>query len=120
VDRIHKRPKTVARFVRRPLPEGGLAAYVARSVAVDTYAIKAQVLLHAPYAEMAKRVSPLTGVLEAVDENTCLLEAGGESPHSLVLYIALLGVEFEILAPPLLKHAALELSARFTRAAGSG
>ena len=118
VDRIHGRPKSVARFVRRPLPEGGLAAYVARSVAVDTYAFKARVLLHAPYAQIAKQVSPLTGLLEPVDDKTCRLEAGGGSAHSLVLFIALLGVEFEILDPPLLKEAARELSQRLARAAG--
>ena len=118
VDRIQHRPKSVARFVRRPLPAGGLAAYVARSVAVDSYPIRARILLHAPYAQMAKQVSRLTGLLEPVDDESCRLEAGGESPQSLVLFIALLGVEFEILEPASLRHAALELSERFARAAG--
>ena len=61
VDRIEAKVTTSGRFFPRSPPEGGLAAYVARSVSLGPYPVRARVLLHAPIAEMARRNLPGDG-----------------------------------------------------------
>jgi len=116
VDRIAGKTTPGRRFVPRPVPHGDVAAYVARSVATNVYTYHARVLLHAPLDSMAERVTPLTGRLERIDDERCLLETGGHSLASLGLYISLLGVDFEVQDPPELREHVRELAQRLARA----
>ncbi|MFT3922679.1 MAG: YafY family protein [Myxococcales bacterium] len=123
VDRIAARPGAReskvtlgGRFVPREVPGGDLARYVSRSVSTEAYSFKARVILRAPLAQMAERVPPSSGRLEAVDEQSCLLHTGANWLDGLAMHIAMLGVDFEILDPPELKQALQALSARFARA----
>lgn len=105
------------RFAPRPLPaDGDLSAYVSRSVSTDAYPHQAKVILDAPLEAIAERVSPSTGVLERVDDRRCLLALGGRSLDGLALWIALLGVDFEVIEPPELATHLRELGARINRA----
>jgi len=120
VDRMASKV-TVARgerFVPRPPPDGSLAAYVSRSVAVAPYPVRARVLLHAPIAEMAKRISPSSGTLESAGPRACLLHAGAPSLDALAVWMALLGVDFEIQDPPEAIAHLRRLAERAARAAG--
>jgi len=118
LDRIAGQVTTGASFFPRPPPEGGLAAYVSRSVAVAAYPVRASVLLHAPIAEMARKVSPSAGVLESAGPNRCLLHAGAPSLDALAVWMSLLGVDFEIRDPPEAREHLRRLAARAARAAG--
>ena len=118
VDRIEAKVTTGARFFPRSPPEGGLAAYVSRSVSLGPYPVRARVLLHAPIAEMARRISPATGTLESVGPRSCLLLAGAPSLDGLAVWMSTLGVEFEIQDPPEARAHLRKMGERALRAAG--
>jgi predicted DNA-binding transcriptional regulator YafY len=107
------------RFTPRPLPQEGAAAFVSRAITSAPYRYQARILFHAPLAEIAPRTSPTTGRLEAVDENSCLFTAGSESLEELAIYVAVKGVEFEVLEPPELIPALREVADRLNRGAAN-
>ena len=118
LDRITSKVATGATFFPRSPPEGDLAAYVARGVSLDAYPIRARVLLRAPIAEMARKISPSAGALESVDARSCLLHAGAYSPEMLVAWMSTLGVDFEIREPPEMREHLRHIGDRAYRAAG--
>lgn len=117
IDRIQNRISLGSRFAARTPPDGDFAAYVSRSVAYQPYAHRAKVLLQAPVHAVAERIPGSVGILEAVDDGTCLLHMGAGCLDGLSIYIALLGFEFEILEPPELIERLRVIADRFTRAA---
>jgi predicted DNA-binding transcriptional regulator YafY len=118
VDRIQPRLSVQRRFLPRPPPHRDIAAYVARGIASTRDRHHAEVLLHAPLAEVAARVPPYVGTLEARDARSCLLRTGSDWLGGLAVYIADIGVDFEVLDPPELAEMVAALAARFARAAG--
>ena len=118
VDRIAGKPSAGDTFFPRSPPEGGLAAYVSRSVSQQAYQVRARVLLRAPIAEMATRISPAAGMLESVDAQSCLLHVGVPSLDALAGWMAALGVEFEVRDPPEARAHLRQAAARVLRAAG--
>nr|WP_255682034.1 WYL domain-containing protein [Luteimonas sp. BDR2-5] len=118
VDRIGGRLQSGPRFLPRPIPDGDAAAYVSRAVGSDPYAVRARVVLHAPLARMAERIPPLAGRLTALADDRCLLETGAQAVGMLAVWIAGLGVEFEVLAPQELAGSLEDVAARLQRAAG--
>jgi predicted DNA-binding transcriptional regulator YafY len=118
VDRIVAGLTTGLRFAPRKAPEGGFAAYVSRSVAYAPYPHRAKILLHAPLELASQRVPPSAGTLEAVDEKTTLLHMGAGSLDMLAVYLAMIGLDFEVREPPELIDSIRALAARFQRAAG--
>lgn len=117
VDRIEREVALGARFAAREVPGGDVAAYVSRSIAAHAYGHRARVIIHAPRAEVAARVPPLAGHLEAIDDHRCLLESGGGSLEMLAVYIAHIGHDFEVVEPPALVDVVRELAGRLGRAA---
>ena len=118
VDRIASTVTAGATFFPRSPPEGGLAAYVSRSVSLAPYPVRARVLLRAPIADMARKVSPTAGTLESVDARSCLLHAGAPSLDALAVWMSLLGVEFEVRDPPEARAHLRAMGERALRAAG--
>ncbi|MGK5631197.1 helix-turn-helix transcriptional regulator [Streptomyces sp. URMC 123] len=116
VDRITPTPPHGPRFEPRQPPAEDLAAYVAQGVSTRAYSARATVLLRAPLAEAAERVSPSSGVLEAVDEHTCRLRTGAMSLESLAFHVVLLGFDFEVIEPVELVDALREMAERLGRA----
>jgi predicted DNA-binding transcriptional regulator YafY len=117
VDRIDPRLSTDRRFTPRKLPEGDIGAYVAAAVAAARDRYQAEVILHAPLAEVAKRIHPSYGALEPIDEHSCLLRTGAHWLGGLAVWVATIGVDFEIREPPELLEHVRGLSERFRRAA---
>ncbi len=117
VDRVKGRPTLGARFAPREPPEGGVAAFVSRSVSTSGYAFRARLVLHAPFEEIAARVSPAAGTLARLDGGRCVLETGAHSLETLAFWAAFSGVEFEVLEPPELVEHLRRLAARLDRAA---
>ncbi len=120
VDRIEREPSSAGRFTARKPPAADIAAYVARGVSAARDTHRARVLLHAPLAAIAPRVSPASGTLEAVDERTCLLHASADWLGGLAIYVAAIGVDFEVLDPPEFAAEIRGLAERFTRAVVGG
>jgi predicted DNA-binding transcriptional regulator YafY len=116
VDRI-ERPAADRRFAPREPPAEDVAAYVSRAVSATRDRWQARVILRAPLAEVAPRVPPAAGTLEAIDQQSCLLHTGSDWLGGLAVYIADIGVDFEVLDPPELVAMVRTLAGRFARAA---
>ncbi len=99
-DRIEPRPPHGPRFAPRTPPAEDLAAYVSEGVSQRAYAARAVLRLHATAEEAARRVGPADGVLEPLDDGTCLLRTGAVSLDVLVIHVLLLGFDFEVVEPP--------------------
>jgi predicted DNA-binding transcriptional regulator YafY len=115
VDRIALRPPTGPRFAPREGPEGGAAAYVARGVSAAAWRYWARVLVHAPAEVVTERINPAVGVVEAVDEHTCVLSTGADSLTTLAVYLGMLDRDFEVTEPPELVSHLRALTARYAR-----
>ncbi|HEY0448827.1 YafY family protein [Actinophytocola sp.] len=118
VDRIDGTPTPGPRFPPRDPPEEDVAAYISRAISTAPYRVQATIRLHAPAEAAAERVSPASGVVEAVDEHSCLLHVGGPNLADFPVHIAQLGFEFEVLSPPELVAQVRALAGLFGRAAG--
>jgi WYL domain-containing protein len=66
---------------------------------------------------VADKASPTAGRIESVDGQRSVLHAGSNSLDELALYVALKGIDFEVLEPPELVEHVATLGARLTRAA---
>ena len=118
VDRLARPLQPGARFTPRPEPDGDTATYVSESLTRAPYRYQATILFHAPLAEVAGTTSPTAGRLEARDERSCVYYTGAEALDTIAVYIALKGIDFEVLDPPELKEFVAGLAARLTRAVG--
>jgi predicted DNA-binding transcriptional regulator YafY len=118
VDRIASEPAFVGRFPRREPPEEDVAGYISRAISTSPYRYQARVLLRVPAEVAAERVSPASGLVEALDADTCVLHVGGPSLAEFPVHVAQIGFEFEVLEPPELVEQVRRLAGLFGRAAG--
>ncbi|MFE3189441.1 helix-turn-helix transcriptional regulator [Nocardia sp. NPDC059240] len=100
IDRIRPRIPTGPRFTPRTPPEGGFAAYLNARMSAGAWPWQATVLVHRSATELAARIWPGMGVLEAIDDTSCLLHVGGDSPVSLSWMITSLDTDFTVTGPP--------------------
>jgi predicted DNA-binding transcriptional regulator YafY len=118
VDRLRPRVPTGPRFAPRDLPDGDAAAFVSRGVA-RMWPYQATVRLHAPAdSEVARRCATY-GRIEPVDDRTCLLHFGADTPHALAFLLGALEVDFDVQespGSPELAGELLRLADRFRRA----
>ncbi|MEV5544336.1 WYL domain-containing protein [Saccharopolyspora shandongensis] len=117
VDRLSPRIPTGPRFTPREPPEGGFAAYVARGVTAVLWAYRAQVRVHAPAEIVVQRVPPTTWIVAPIDDRTCLLDAGADTPQLLAVYLGALDLDFDVLDAPELAAATRRLADRYARSA---
>jgi predicted DNA-binding transcriptional regulator YafY len=118
VDRMRPRVSTGPRFTPRKVPGGDVTAYVERTVGQATWRYRARVLLKAPAAALADRLTPAVD-LEPVDDRTCIATVGADDPYVLALYLGMLDVDFDIVDAPELATELRKLAGRYTRAVGS-
>lgn len=116
VDRITLRTPTGPKFTPRELPDGDVAAYVSRRVSSATWRYRARITVHAPAEAVAERIWPSLGVLEAVDEHTCVLNAGADTLDTLAVCLGMLGADFQVTEPPELVERIRTLADRYQRA----
>jgi predicted DNA-binding transcriptional regulator YafY len=114
VDRMVDVRSTDRRFIPRDPPDA--ATFVSTSVSSAPYRHQARVRMHAPAAVVAARVPPTVGLVERVDDNTCVLTTGSNSLDSLAVHLAAIGVDFTVLAPPELAERVHTLGERLLRA----
>ena len=119
IDRVE--PTTVTptgqRFTPRELPEGGdLAAYVSRRVSAAAWRYHARVRVHAPAEAIRRQIPAAVGVVEAVDDETCLLHTGADTLETLAVYLGMLGADFKVGEPPELVARLRDLADRYRRA----
>ncbi|WP_329086259.1 MULTISPECIES: helix-turn-helix transcriptional regulator [unclassified Streptosporangium] len=100
VDRLTPRVPTGPRFAPRPPPGGDVAAYLSHRLSSQTWPCRATITLHASAEAVADRVWPGMGVVEAVDDRSCLLHVGAETPSALVWMITSVDVGFTLTDGP--------------------
>ncbi|MTE18389.1 WYL domain-containing protein [Streptomyces sp. TRM43335] len=120
VDRVVLAPPHGPRFEPREPPTDDWGAYVSEGISTSVYPERATVLLRVPIERAAERVTPATGVLEPVDERSCLLRTGANSLQELVFHLLALGFDFEVRSPPALVRHVEVLAERLARAASEG
>lgn len=103
------------RFEPRTPPED-LATYIARSISQAPYRYQIRVRLPGSASAMAEFVPSWCGVLEAVDENSCILRTGADNAEFLLAQLLIPGVDFEILDDAGLGSEIEALIARLQRA----
>jgi len=116
VDRIKGPVATSARFVKRPPPEGDFVTFVSRSVAYAPYPHQVTVLLRVPLSTAAEKIPPSVGLLEAIDERSCLLRIGAPSLDGFSAFLVYIGFDFEVREPAELVDAIRRLAGRCIRA----
>jgi predicted DNA-binding transcriptional regulator YafY len=98
VDRIQPRLTAGPRFAPRDPPARDLAAYVARGV---WYAppCRARIKLLVAADVAAERLPPCVGLIEPIDQHSCLLDIGASTFENLAVHLVMLGVDFELTEP---------------------
>ncbi|GAT75058.1 putative transcriptional regulator [Microbacterium sp. HM58-2] len=116
VDRMVLRPPTRRPFTPRELPADDVSGYVLRGVASAGWRFRARVLIHAPADVVADRIDPSVGLVEAVDDERCILATGADHPMTVAVHLALLDQPFTVEGPPELREAIRTLARRYAEA----
>jgi predicted DNA-binding transcriptional regulator YafY len=114
-DRVQPRIPTGPRFAPNDPPDGDVAAYLQRGVSTAMWRCRARVRVHAPAALIAERVPPAV-LVEVVDERTCIVNVGSDTPQMLAVYLGMLDADFDVDAPGELVEQLRTLTDRFSRA----
>lgn len=101
VDRLTPRTPTGPRFVPREPPNGDVGTYLAHQLSSRTWPYRATVTLHESAEAVADRVWPGMGVIEAVDDRSCLLHLGADTPQNLAWMITSVDTDFTLTSGPL-------------------
>jgi predicted DNA-binding transcriptional regulator YafY len=115
MDRVGPRPRPGRRFAPRPLPNEDVAAYVAASLA-ETPRVQARVTVHANAEAVTRRMTWMTGRVEPLGLDRCLLHLDGESLDGLCYGLVFLGFDFRVEDPPALTERIGQIAARLGRA----
>jgi predicted DNA-binding transcriptional regulator YafY len=100
VDRLSLRPTTGPRFTPRAIPEGDAATYVSLQLSSRAWPYQATFTLHESAEAVADRVWPGMGAVEPVDDHTCLLHLGADSPWALAWMITSTDTGFTLTTGP--------------------
>ncbi|TDQ45531.1 helix-turn-helix transcriptional regulator [Actinorugispora endophytica] len=120
VDRLSPRVPTGPRFVPRRLPAEDPADYLSAGAAWGRYRHRAVLTMYGPARDVVEEVPPSLGVVEPVDDDTCVLYIGSDSLDHLAVWVAAFGFEFEVREPPELVEHLRTLTARMQRAVRRG
>lgn len=117
VDRIQLRLPAGPRFTPREMGDDEVAERIERGLGRATWQHRARVTVHAPAGELAGRV-PDALTVEAIDDETCAVEVGSDSPAMLAVYLGMLGADFSVdpAAAPQLADQLRLLADRYARA----
>ncbi|HJV12449.1 MAG TPA: WYL domain-containing protein [Propionibacteriaceae bacterium] len=108
------------RFKPQELPSGDYPAFVLRTTAFAGWQVHVRITVHAPAAEVLRRVNPTVGVVEAIDDRTCVLVTGADTVETVAVYIGMLGLDFTASEPPELVAHLTTLAKRYAKAVSQG
>ncbi|GAA0924970.1 helix-turn-helix transcriptional regulator [Nonomuraea longicatena] len=103
-------------FTPDPLPGEDYTAFVLRDVAATGWKVHPRITVLAPAAEVLARINAAVGVVEPLDDQTCVLVTGGDSLETVAVYIGMLGLDFRVTSPPALVTHLRTLGTRYLRA----
>ena len=119
VDRMQGRPATGQRFAPRDPPARDLAAYVSQGN-WPAPPCRARIKLRVAASAIAERLPPSFGVVEPIDEHSCMFDTGASSWEGLATHLILLGVDFDVREPSELVDQIRVLAGRYGRATTLG
>ncbi|MET3804230.1 putative DNA-binding transcriptional regulator YafY [Nakamurella sp. UYEF19] len=123
VDRLTPRFGTGPRFDRRELPADDVGHYVTRQFDRGStrrrWPCQGFVELDAP-ATLVARWAPEGATVEETSENTCTLGLGAWSWVGLAALVSTFAADFEVMGPPELAAACVELAERYAAAGHRG
>jgi predicted DNA-binding transcriptional regulator YafY len=102
-------------FAPREAPDA--ARYVRRAITASPYRYVARVRYQAAKEAVAQSFSDASADIDEDGPNACIVTAGGDEPDRMVPWLALPGVEFEVLEPPEVIAAVRRVAERLLRAA---
>lgn len=117
IDRLHSLKTTDCQFVPANPPDA--VEFVTRGVSTGAYRYRARVRLAMSASSAAEWITPTTGIVESVDEDSCDLTAGANSLEAIAFHLAMFGCEFEVLEPPALADAMRVMAGRLLSGAGN-
>ncbi|MGA9747156.1 MAG: YafY family protein [Nocardioides sp.] len=117
LDRMRGVEPTTWTFQPREAPDA--RDYVARSISRSPYPIEVRVRYDAPAAVVRERIPPTAATVEPIDQESCLLVAGGERLDALAFHLAAIDVPGTVLDPPELRQAMRALAARMRQLSAS-
>ena len=117
IDRLTPKIPTGPRFSPRPLPEGGAAAFIARSLGSVYRQANARVQIHSPVEKVADMVDAEWGVVESGDTDSCEVQLYGQSVASIARWLYAFDADFTVLAPTELRDECVSLAEYHLRVA---
>jgi predicted DNA-binding transcriptional regulator YafY len=96
IDRILPRGPIGPGFAPRELPGGDAAAFLSERFPA-AWPLHVRVRFAAPAAQIAAGVNAADGVVEAIDEHSCLLVLGGSDALTMAAFLCMFDVDFELL-----------------------
>ncbi|MEC3916748.1 helix-turn-helix transcriptional regulator [Nocardia sp. CDC160] len=103
-------------FAPRPLPDSDLVAFVIREIASTGWQVHARVTILAPAETVIARINPTVGVVEPLDEESCLLLTGADRLETIAIYLSMLMMDFRVDDPPELVAHIRTLARRYAAA----
>lgn len=97
LDRVSKPRPTGMRAKRRRAPDP--VELVQRGIALESYALRASVVLEAPVERASRVVSAMIGTVEGIDEQRSRLVIGGDDTGWIIRYLLSLPFDFEVESP---------------------
>lgn len=116
VDQLALRMPTHRPFTPQPLPGGDYASFVMRQVSSAGWAVHARITVFASAGEVLSRINPTVGIVEAIDDEHCVLVTGADSVATVAVYIGMLGIDFRVTDPPELVAELATVAERYLRA----
>jgi predicted DNA-binding transcriptional regulator YafY len=104
------------RFRPVELPGGDYPAFVLRTTAFAGWQVHARITVAAPAAVVLRRINPTVGVVEAIDDSTCVLVTGADTVETVAVYVGMLGLDFTVTEPPELVAEVKTLAKRYANA----
>ena len=95
VDRLRLHPPAGPRFTPREISDAEVTERVSRGLATAMWSYRARVTVHAPATTLVSRL-PWAITVEPLDDATCRLEVGSDSPELLAVYLGMLGADFRV------------------------
>jgi predicted DNA-binding transcriptional regulator YafY len=118
VDRMAGTPVPSFPFTPREPPAEDIAAYITQAISSAPYPYRFRLVVHAPAEVVAEEVPPSVGLIEALDEQRCVVHTGSSRLDEAPFYLAQHGFDFEVDGPPELLARLASVADRFNRAIG--
>ena len=115
VDRIQEKVTTGLRFAPRDPPAKDLAAYVSKGAWLAPRC-RARIKLLVAAEVVTAQLPPGIGLIEPIDDHSCIFDIGASSFERLALHLVFLGVDFELTEPPELVAQINKLADRYRKA----